>query len=236
MPDVPLYEGLKGPLNKVLKQLHGGGTVRLSPEFRRDLLCWGNFLSENSQWHPIARRHDNPPLACRVFTSDAAGWVKESRDDGKRGCGNLGLDVDGTICLAMQTFWPHSVTDLVVLGDNLGCKTASLEFCGILLPFVLFSELMANQYVVVKVDNIGCYFGWVNRQSAGDYLASMLIRCLHLIRSYLACQVHIEHLPRKSNWEACLVDRLSREKTTWESDRKLVESFGMPRSAKALSD
>ncbi len=41
----PFMRGFKGPLNKVLKQLHGGGTVRLSPESRRDLLCWGNFLS-----------------------------------------------------------------------------------------------------------------------------------------------------------------------------------------------
>ena len=111
---------------------------------------------------------------------------------------------------------------------RLGCKTTTLEFVGILLPFLTHPQLMRSQYVVVKVDNIGCYFGWVNRQSAGDSLANILIRSLHLLASHLACIVPIEHLLRKSCWEACVVDRLSRVSSTTAEDRQLLDSFGQP--------
>lgn len=78
----------------------------------------------------------------------------------------------------------------------------------------------------MKVDNVGCFFGWLNRQVTGDVIASTLVRALHLISAYLECQVHIEHLPRKASWEADLVDRLSRENTTTRNDKSLLDSFG----------
>ena len=46
-----------------------------------------------------------------------------------------------------------------------------------------------------------------------------------MISAYLECQVHIEHLPRRASWEADLVDRLSREVSTTENDKKLLRSF-----------
>jgi hypothetical protein len=95
----------------------------------------------------------------------------------------------------------------------------------VILPFILIPEQLVNKYVVIKVDNIACYFGWINRQAAGDETASIFIRALHLICLFLNCDVHIEHLPRMSNWEAQLVDRLSREATTTKSDRRLLNSF-----------
>jgi len=67
-------------------------------------------------------------------------------------------------------------------------------------------------YVIVKVDNTGCLFGWLNRRAKGDIFDSILNRALHLISSYLSCIVHIGHLPRKSTWEALTTDRMSREK------------------------
>ena len=87
---------------------------------------------------------------------------------------------------------------------------------------------MVNQNIVVKVDNIGCFFGWLNKHATGDGMASILIKALHLIGAYLSCQIHIEHLPRKSFWDANLVDRLSRERTTTKQDMKLLESFVLP--------
>lgn len=59
-------------------------------------------------------------------------------------------------------------------------------------------------------------------------MASILIRALHVISYYLECIIHIEHLPRKSNWDALVTDRLSREKTTTRQDRKLLNSFDLP--------
>ncbi len=105
----------------------------------------------------------------------------------------------------------------------------------ILIPFLLRPGLMANQYVVVRVDNIGCYCGWLNRQS-NDRLASVLIRALHIISGFLGCVVHIEHLPRRSSWDACLMDRLSRTTTTTQGDKWLINRFKAITTPQVLSD
>jgi hypothetical protein len=104
-------------------------------------------------------------------------------------------------------------------------KTSMLEFIGILLPFVMIPEMLINKYVIVKVDNLGCYFGWLNKQLCGDSLTSLLIRTLHVISHRISCTVHIEHLPRMSTPDAVLVDRLSRESTTSEEDKRLLKKF-----------
>jgi hypothetical protein len=59
-----------------------------------------------------------------------------------------------------------------------------------------------------------------------DPHASVLVRALVLISSYLSCYVHVEHLPRMLAWDAKLCDRLSRDRTTLQSDRQLLKSFG----------
>jgi hypothetical protein len=74
-----------------------------------------------------------------------------------------------------------------------------------------------------KVDNIGCYFGWVNRQTPNDAMASILIRSLHLISCLLEAEIHIEHLPRMSTWTARMVDRMSRRETTSRGDQRLLD-------------
>jgi hypothetical protein len=111
------------------------------------------------------------------------------------------------------------------LGKRLGAKTTTLEFIGILLPFLMIPEQLQNQHIVVKVDNGACYFGWINRSCPNDEMASILIRALHLIGAFLGSFIHIHHLPRMSNWEAQLVDRLSRSETTTSADRRLLRSF-----------
>ena len=143
------------------------------------------------------------------------------------GCGSVGFNRQGHIILAYQLFWPSKVIGLYKdpLGHRLGNKTTTLEFLGIILPFLLIPRLLANQVVEVRVDNVGCFYGWLNRHASGDVMASILIRALHLISSYLACQVHITHLPRKSSWDAVLVDRLSRSWSTTWNDRRLLASF-----------
>ena len=107
----------------------------------------------------------------------------------------------------------------------MGCKTTTLEFLGILLPFLSDPCSLRNQHVIVKVDNTGCYYGWLNKHTPGDETASILIRALHLISSFLGCVVHVEHLPRISSWDAALADRLSRELSTTKQDIRFLQSF-----------
>jgi hypothetical protein len=206
-------KGFKGPLNKMLSvlQKENSNPTKLSSQAKADLRVWARFLADKNVWWPLCPKHVNPPLASRVFVSDAAGFSDNQHLNGKLGCGSIGLDIDGSICFATQIFWNDNVIQSFRDEDKkrLGNKTMCLEFLGILLPFVMCPELVSGRYVTVKVDNIGCYFAWINRYSSEDQLTSILVRALHILSAYLACEVHIEHLPRVSSWEAILVDRLS---------------------------
>ncbi len=42
---------------------------------------------------------------------------------------------------------------------------------------------------------------------------------------YLGCTMHVEHLPRMSDWGAEVADRLSRRSTTISQDKKLLSAF-----------
>ena len=107
---------------------------------------------------------------------------------------------------------------------------------GLLLPFLLIPDKLVNSHVVLKVDNIACCYGWDNRHVSGDECASVLVRALHMISAYLATSIAVQHLPRVSSWEARLVDRLSREESTWTSDKQLVDSFNLPQIPACLRD
>ena len=235
----PFMRGFKAPLNAVLKDLMNGIIVSELPEAAvSDLGVWHNFLQDEKEWHPIAVKYTNIPLGCKSFTSDAAGCPENSCDKKKLGCGNVGFHYDGTIMFAFQLFWTREVLELHrdKKESRMGNKTTTLEFLGVILPFILIPEMLVNQNIEVKVDNTGCYFGWLNKQVTGDAMASILVRSLHLICSYLGSRVHITHLPRDSSWDSKLVDRLSREKTTTNQDEKLLKSFETRKIPDVLED
>jgi hypothetical protein len=153
--------------------------------------------------------------------------ARGGKEKGDAGCGSVGFEESGVIIFAKQLLWPEC--KFLEWADSKGSrmcqKTTTLEFIGVLLPFIMIPELLINKYVVVRVDNLACYFGWINRQAAGDATASIFIRALHLISLLLGCEVHIKHLPRLLNWEAQLVDRISRKSTTTKYDEALLRSF-----------
>ena len=128
---------------------------------------------------------------------------------------------------ATQHFWnsDRSRTFVDSEGKFLGCKTTTLEFAGILVPFLSYPELLTAQTVVVQVDNIGCHSAWKNGYARSDNMASILVRTLVLLSEFLNCKVIVNHHPRESSWEIKLADRLSRESSTTSQDRKLVQSF-----------
>ncbi len=91
----------------------------------------------------------------------------------------------------MQMFWPEELKRCFdIKGGSFGDKSLFLEFVGLLLPFLAVPKSLANQHVVLKVDNIGCYFAWENKNVSKDPHASVLVRALVLISSYLSCYVH----------------------------------------------
>ena len=192
-------------------------------EVGRDLLFWWKFISDQSSADvPLAHPTGAPPLQHKSFTTDAAGW-KEDGSILEVGLGCVGLDERGKIFFANQTFWkPEAVlTFFDGKGKYMGNKTTTLEFAGILVPFLLCLDLLEGQHVVVGVDmdNISCLYAWERGYSKDDNTASILVRTLSVICAKLAWVVHVKHVPRDTMWESKLADRLSRQKTTRESDR-----------------
>ncbi len=159
--------------------------------------------------------------------SDAAG-LPDKEDFWKRpGCGNVGFAEDGTIIFANQLLWSENFITHAVdeKGVRYGDKTTTLEMIGLLIPFVMAPELLLKSNVVLRVDFFGTVYGMENRASKGDTSASIFIRALYLIAAYLECNVHIEHLPRLSDWGAEVTDRLSRKVSTARQDVKLLRAF-----------
>lgn len=225
----PFLRCFKGPLNEVLSSLQSGETIesQLPEQAKKDLLVWAGFLAESNPWKPISPRPMHPPISSLSFASDAAGFSKGSKQDELIGVGGIGFDQDGFVSMAFQIFWPKSLKTASTLEvDNFGDRSLMLEMVGLLLPFLLTPSLMTGRHVILKVDNLGCIFAWQNRNVAKDKMASIMVRALVLISSYLACYIHVEHLPRMTSWDAQICDRLSRQRTTLKSDKQLVDSFG----------
>ena len=225
----PFLKCFTYPLYKNLAKIENskGEKIYLSTNSKQDLNVWANFLLDKNEWHPICAMYYHPPISCKSFSSDAAGCNENSKVIDGIGCGNVGFDSNGKINFVYQLFWPDAVIKHAKDEKfcRIGNKTTTLEFLGILIPFLIMPEKLKNQYIEVKVDNVGCFFGWINRHVKGDVMATILIRALHLIGAYLGTQIHVSHLPRKSTWDALLVDRLSRKKSTTVQDRRLLKSF-----------
>ena len=94
-----------------------------------------------------------------------------------------------------------------------------------LLPLLLIPEKLVNQHLVFKVDNMACVFGFENRHMKGDKSASGFVKAMSLIEAYLGSVFHVEHIPRRSNWESEIADNLSREETTDFLEKQMLKRF-----------
>jgi hypothetical protein len=147
-------------------------------------------------------------------------------EDSKIGVACVGRDLDDEIFIIKRLFWPEEMkNEKDKKGVEIGCRSVFLEMIGLLLPLIICPELVANQHVVFKVDNLGCYYGWEGRNVGKDELASMVIRAMSVVGAYLSCYIHVEHLPRMSSSDARLCDRLSRERSTTLEDEKYLKEF-----------
>jgi hypothetical protein len=211
---------------KCLKALENDSNslIAFTPEAVSELYVWWGFLNDASPWIPICNPPNHPPICTKVFTSDAAGLPRSDNWEGNIGCGVIGINESGSVCFITQLWWPKSfiISQRDNKGKRFGNKTATLELVGILLPFLLIPKQLQNQHVVFKTDNLSCVFGHQNGYMKGDECASILLRSLCIISAFLGCVAHIEHIPRRSDWESEVADNLSREKTTGFMERQLM--------------
>ena len=225
----PFLKCFTGPLLKTLGmlQVNPNAEIPLSEQCRQDLEVFCGFLADSETWNQIPPRPIAPPRATVEFISDAAGSQKKLDSD-LVGFASVGFSIDGEIFYARQLFWEKGVLEnsFDENGKNFGSKTMTLEFLGLLLPFLEIPEKIANQNVILKVDNIGCYHSFQSFHSNTDSVASVLIRTIHLIAAYIGSKIHVVHAPRVSTWEAEMADRMSRKSTTTARDKKLLGTFG----------
>ena len=96
------------------------------------------------------------------------------------------------------------------LGTRLAAKSSTLEAIGVLLPFLSFPAILSGSNVILQVDNMAVVHRWKSRHVAHDIEASIMIRAIHLLSSFIRCRVYIKHTPRLSSPVAILADHLSR--------------------------
>jgi len=234
----PFLKVFKSSLNEMLGILQReGGECYPSSQCLKDILVWAGFLLDKCEWNNIAHCPSGPPLSFYDFTSDAAGMDVKRKCKSKVGFGLIGFDPDGIIILAHQYFWPIDLYGkLDGKGACFGSKTLLLEAIGLLSPLLLIPNVIQSSYVVLNVDNIGCYYGWENKCVQGDKCATVIFRAIALICAYLEINLQVRHLPRLSSWEANLCDRLSREDTTSLNDKKLLKNYESLSLPKVLKD
>jgi hypothetical protein len=228
----PLNESLAG----IATDAHPNTPVTVSEQAKSDLRVWAGFLSEN-RWLPVPAPDDPPARFRKEVVSDAAGTPEGHTWKEGTGCGGVALYEDGTIAWAFRHSWEESFLEMKdEKGTRYGDKTTCLEALGMLLPLLSFPAYYKNSTVIAKVDCLGVVFGMWNKHSKGDKTASVIIRAMHLIASFLECRIVVEHLPRKSDWDSDLADRLSRTSTMNSNDKKLIAACPPLRVPKCLSN
>jgi hypothetical protein len=222
----PFLRGFRHPLQTFLTEFGEDAEIRkkLPDQARKDLRVWAAAIGDTVKGLPIPHRPTCPSLHAVVFSSDAAG-AQFSRQgdrfipyctDEFRGAASLGSMSGDKIWFCARVTWPKYF--LLHARDSrdhaYGCKSSTLEAIGIILPFLCCPTLLAGKEVILLTDNESIIFGWDSRRVKNDVSASILLRSLHLMASFLGSTVSVRHLPRMSTPMARLADQLSRSSTT----------------------
>jgi hypothetical protein len=226
----PFLKFFKFSGNQLLGAFGGNEAILLEiPEnVRKDLLVCAKVAVSALAGLPIASRPTPPPLNAVFFHSDAAGSkFGTSRGErfnlnveNDRGVACLQADADNVIWYCIHK-WPLSFLNEARdrNGVFFGSKMVTLETIGLLLPLLCIPEQLSGKDVVLHVDNIAVVYGWHNGATKLDEAASILLRALHLMASFIGATLHVRHEPRRSTRFAELADNLTRSATTTEADR-----------------
>ncbi len=224
----PFLKAFRFNMNRELAQRIEDPLLRaaLSREAKADLMAHDCFLADTT-WCPIAREPIAAPIAAVCFVTDAAGLPANAEWSGNIGCGLVAFNSEGSMIHAAQHYWPKKFVSESKdsNGTRYGDKSTTLECIGILIPLLTTPELLSGRHAVIRVDNMACVFGFENGHLKNDEPASIMIRAAKIVAAYLGSVIHVEHVPRRSCWEAELADNLSREKTTAFIEQRALSRF-----------
>jgi hypothetical protein len=148
------------------------------------------------------------------------------------------LNADGNTILGYQIWWPKEfiTTKRDNRGVRFGNKISTLEVISMLLPFILIPEKLKNKHVRIFTNNMACVYGMKDGYIKKDKYASIFIRAITIISSYLGTVVHTMHIPRRSTWEAEMADNLSRQTTKSLLENQILGRFRGLRVPETLTD
>lgn len=231
---LPFLRGFRHNLNNFLSLLLEPGTEPIAlPELAaRELKVWALAADTAASGLPIPHKQPPPSMAALTFVSDAAG-AKFAQVNGRfiphgkqndRGAASISALEDGPIWFCVRLTWPtHLLLHARDGADHAyGCKSPTLEAVAMILPFLCCPEHLLGREVLLLTDNEPIVFGWDSRKVTNDESASILIKTLHLIASYLGSWVTVQHLPRMSTESAKLADHLTRKATTTKRDLQRI--------------
>lgn len=244
----PFLRGFRQPLQNFLASFRENENIRLSPPqaVHDDLQIWAAAVNSAVIGFPIPPRPTAHLPGALFFVSDASGaQFAKTREmfipipyTGDRGAASINAIEDDIIWFHAKITWPR--TFLLVHRDSAnhayGCKSATLEAIALILPFLCCPQILINQQVTLLTDNEALVFGWEKRRVAHDNSASIFLRALHLISSFLGSSVEIRHLPRMSSPSAILADALTRSTTTLEAHKAAVSSAPHQTIPEVLTD
>ena len=185
----PFLQAFKRPLNDLLSSFNENYNIlcEVKEELIQDLRVWAAVVTEANSWLPIAQEMKNPPLGAWEFVSDAAGGLGS---EDWMGVASIGINPSGGFWFLCRGEWPPAILEgLDEKGVRFASKMTTLELIGLFLPFLSVPTLLARRNIVLGVDNVSVVFGWENKSVSGDLSATILIRALHLVASFLECRI-----------------------------------------------
>jgi hypothetical protein len=215
--------------NRLLSQFGTNENILIPvpDQLKKDILVICNAAQSTLQGLPIASRKSFPPLSAITFYTDAAG-AKYTKIGGKyviapeefRGVSCIEGDTVEEIRWWSRMDWPQGFLESKdEKGVEFGRKSTTLECIGILIPFVSFPEKIAGRHVVFNVDNKAVHYGWTNGGVKNDTNATEVLKAVHILASFLGCQVHVNHVLRMTNDMADLAQEEKCQKTACSGPR-----------------
>ena len=213
----------------------GENDKKLIPKFLvEDLHIWKKCIFSAKKGLPLSEPQCNPPITAIKFISDAAGaafhWTKGQCKNltlpNDRGVASVGFQKDAPF-FAGGLKWPFALlTKHTDCKNRLwGGKSGALECIGLLILILTKPSILINKFIVLYVDNISLIYAWEKKYCKNDEETSILIRCLHVLEAFLECRLFVEHVKRRSNKMAILVDNLSRESSATTDDLQKIQGL-----------
>ena len=241
----PFTKAFRLPIYLFIRKFKSNNNIQLfiPNSVRSDLAIWANIIDYSRQGVPIHPRPSLPPIHSIYCTSDAAGIDLSMTPSELRGqkfgaASILHSHDQKSVLKVSRVFWTDHL--LFYAKDNIGtrlaAKSSTLEAIGVLLPFLSFPASLSGSNVILQVDNMAVVHGWKSKHVAHDIEASIMIRAIHLLSSFLRCRVYIEHIPRLSSPGAVLADHLTRSSSTSDTEEKLASSLMSPVDSPALDN